>query len=318
MDSKPSKFAEHLFHRISWSEIDEDYIRKIVEIARAEDIDGDGLKTKPSQKRDLTTDTLTPSTSGSAMLVARKEMVLCGLHLIQIILDVYTNADKEGKCQVRLIAHDGDKVQKGAEIAELSGDARTIIRAERIILNFIQHLSGVSTLAAKYVEALGYSKSKLLDTRKTTPGFRVLEKYAAACGGAYNHRMGLFDRVMLKDNHLEASNSDKSERLAEAVAKAKRENPNYAIEVEVDSVSQIPFVLKGEPDVIMFDNFSLDELKQGVEIVGNRAWTEASGGITLDTIKDIGKVGVDFISSGAMVHQSSWVDIGLDWRKRSL
>lgn len=307
-----------MIHKISWSEIDEEYIRRIVEIARSEDIDGFGLKSKPSQKRDLSTDTLTPSTLGSAMLVARHEMVLCGLNLIKIILDFYSKSDKEKECTVKLIAHDGDKVQKGAEIAEISGDARTIIRSERIILNFIQHLSGVATLSSKYVEALGDSKSKLLDTRKTTPCFRILEKYAVACGGAYNHRMGLFDRVMLKDNHLEASNSDKSERLAEAVAKAKKENPNHAIEVEVDSVSQIPFVLKGEPDVIMFDNFSLDELKQGVELVGNKAWTEASGGITLDTIGSIGKVGVDFISSGAMVHQSSWVDIGLDWRKRSL
>lgn len=307
-----------MVHRISWNEIDEEYIRKIVEIARSEDIDGFGLKSHPSQKRDLTTDTLTPSTLGSAMLVARNEMVLCGLNLIKIILDAYSKADNEKECTVNLIAHDGDKVQKGAEIAEISGDACTIIRAERILLNFIQHLSGIATLTAKYVEALGDSSSKLLDTRKTTPCFRVLEKYAVACGGAYNHRMGLFDRVMLKDNHLEASNSDKSERLAEAVAKAKKDNPNYAIEVEVDSVSQIPFVLKGEPDVIMFDNFSLDELKQGIDLVGNKAWTEASGGITMETIGSIGKVGVDFISSGAMVHQSSWVDIGLDWRKRSL
>ena len=252
------------------------------------------------------------------MLVARKEMVLCGLHLIKIILDVYTESDKEGQCTVKLIANDGDKVQKGANIAEISGNACTIIRAERIILNFIQHLSGVATLTAKYVEALGNSNSKLLDTRKTTPCFRVLEKYAVACGGAYNHRMGLFDRVMLKDNHLEASDSDKSERLANAVAKARQENPNYAIEVEVDSISQIPFVLKGGPDVIMFDNFTLDELKQGVELVGNKAWTEASGGITMETIGNIGKVGVDFISSGAMVHQSSWVDIGLDWCKQNL
>lgn len=130
--------------------------------------------------------------------------------------------------------------------------------------------------------------------------------------------MGLFDRVMLKDNHLETSNSDKSERSAQAVAKAKQDNPNYAIEVEVDSISQIPFVLKGEPDVIMFDNFTLDELRQGVKLVGNKAWTEALGGITLQTIHSIGQVGVDFISSGAMVHQSSWADIGLDWRKRSI
>lgn len=310
---KTSKFIDHLVHRLSWSEIDENYVRAIVELARAEDMYGFGLKDEPAQKRDLTTDTLTPSTRGSALLVARKDMVLCGLPIIKIILDVYAQADKEGECSVKLLANDGDHVKKGTAIAEISGDARTMIRAERIMLNFVQHLSGVATLSAKYVEALGKSDSKILDTRKTTPCFRVLEKYAVACGGAYTHRIGLFDRVMLKDNHLAASNASKAERLAEAVAKAKRENPNYAIEVEVDSLSQIPYVLQAQADVIMFDNFTLDELKQGVALVGDKAWTEASGGITLDTIAEIGQVGVDFISSGALVHQSVWIDIGLDW-----
>ncbi|MBO6101947.1 MAG: carboxylating nicotinate-nucleotide diphosphorylase, partial [Opitutales bacterium] len=289
------------------------YIRKIVEIARAEDMLGAGLKASPAEKRDITTDTLTPSTKGAAALRARKDMVLCGIPLVKIILDVYSKADGEGECFVKTLARDGARLKKGDVIAEISGDARTMIRAERIMLNFLQHLSGVATLSAKYVEALGDSPSKILDTRKTTPCFRVLEKYAVACGGAYTHRIGLFDRVMLKDNHLAAGNASKAERLAAAVVKAKRENPDYAVEVEVDSLSQIPYVLEADADVIMFDNFSLDELKDGVKIVGDKAWTEASGGITLETIGEVGRVGVDFISSGALVHQSVWIDIGLDW-----
>ena len=310
---KNDKFIDHLVRRLRWDELDEKYLRSIIEIARNEDIAGAGLNARPAQCRDITTDTLSPQDFGRAHLVARKDMCACGLNMAKLILDVYTHYDNEGACEVKLFAADGDFVAKGTPLAEISGPSRTMIRAERIMLNFLQHLSGVSTLTAQYVKALGDSKSKILDTRKTTPCFRALEKYAVACGGAHTHRMGLFDRVMLKDNHLAASGASASERLAEAVRSAKRMNPDFAVEVEVDEISQIPYVLEAEADVIMFDNFTLDELKQGVEIVGDKAWTEASGGITLNTIFNIGQVGVDFISSGALVHQSVWIDIGLDW-----
>ncbi|MBO7522159.1 MAG: carboxylating nicotinate-nucleotide diphosphorylase [Opitutales bacterium] len=310
---KSQKFIDHLVRRLSWAELDENYIANLVETARAEDICGAGLKAEPAQKRDITTDTLTPNTTGSAVLAARRDMTLCGLNLVKIILGVYSKFDGEGGCQIKLLASDCDKVKKGGAVAKISGPARTMIRAERVILNFLQHLSGVATLASKYVEALGDSPSKILDTRKTTPCFRTLEKYAVACGGAYTHRTGLFDRVMLKDNHLASSGAVSGKHLADAVRKAKAMNPDYAVEVEVDSIEQIPFVLKAQADVIMFDNFSLDELKEGVKIVGDKAWTEASGGITLETVAQVGRTGVDFISSGALVHQSTWIDIGMDW-----
>lgn len=310
---KDQRFIEHLVRRLSWAELDENYLAQIVRLARAEDICGAGLKAEPAQKRDITTDTLTPDVKGSAVLAARKDMTLCGLGLIEIILGEYAKFDGEGSCRVKLLARDCDKVKKGAALAEISGPARTMIRAERVMLNFLQHLSGVATLASKYVEALGDSPSKILDTRKTTPCFRTLEKYAVACGGAYTHRTGLFDRVMLKDNHLASSGAVSGENLAAAVRKAKAMNPEYAVEVEVDSISQIPFVLEAQADVIMFDNFNLDELKEGVKIVAGKAWTEASGGITLETVASVGRVGVDFISSGALVHQSTWIDIGMDW-----
>jgi nicotinate-nucleotide pyrophosphorylase (carboxylating) len=310
---KNDKFKSHLVRRLRWDEIDAKFLASIIEIARNEDIAGFGLKEKPAHMRDITTDTLTPHGLGSARLMARKDMCVCGLNMVGLILGIYAAHDQEGDCSVKLLASDGECVSKGAPLAEISGPARTMIRAERIMLNFLQHLSGVSTLTAEYVKALGDSKSMILDTRKTTPCFRALEKYAVACGGAYTHRMGLFDRVMLKDNHLAASDATRTERLAEAVRVAKKMNPDYAVEVEVDEISQIPYVLEAEADVIMFDNFTVDELRKGVEIVGDRAWTEASGGITLETINEIGKVGVDFISSGALVHQSAWIDIGLDW-----
>ena len=310
---KDQRFIEHLVRRLSWAELDENYLAQIVRLARAEDICGAGLKAEPAQKRDITTDTLTPDVKGSAVLAARKDMTLCGFGLIEIILGEYAKFDGEGSCRVKLLARDCDGVKKGAALAEISGPARTMIRAERVMLNFLQHLSGVATLASKYVEALGDSPSKILDTRKTTPCFRTLEKYAVACGGAYTHRTGLFDRVMLKDNHLASSGAVSGENLAAAVRKAKAMNPEYAVEVEVDSISQIPFVLEAQADVIMFDNFNLDELKEGVKIVAGKAWTEASGGITLETVASVGRVGVDFISSGALVHQSTWIDIGMDW-----
>lgn len=312
---KNRKFIDHLVRRLSWAELDENYLTEIVRLARAEDICGAGLKTAPKYKRDLTTDTLTPNVGGSAVLAARKDMTLCGLPLIKIILDVYSKFDGEGGCSVKLLASDGEKVKKGEAVAEISGPARTMIRAERVMLNFLQHLSGVATLTSEYVEALGESRSKILDTRKTTPCFRTLEKYAVACGGAYTHRTGLFDRVMLKDNHLASSGAVSGAHLADAVRRAKAMNEGYAVEVEVDSISQIAPVLDAGADVVMFDNFSLEELKEGVKIVGDRAWTEASGGITLGTIAQVGAVGVDFISSGALVHQSVWIDIGMDWKK---
>lgn len=310
---KDEKFLSHLVRRLRWDELDANFLIEIINIARAEDMGGAGLLKRPVFARDITTDTLVPKGRGAAVLSARKDMCLSGLGMVKLILDVYSGYDNEGECDVKLLCADGQKVSKGSVLAEISGPARTIIRAERIMLNFIQHLCGVSTLTAEYAKALGESNSKILDTRKTTPCFRALEKYAVACGGAYTHRMGLFDRAMLKDNHLAAGDSVRSERLAAAVKLAKSMNPNFAVEVEVDEIEQIPYVLEADADVIMFDNFTVEQLKEGISMVGDRAWTEASGGITLETLPFIGRLGLDFISSGALVHQSAWVDIGLDW-----
>ncbi len=309
---KNDKFISHLVRRITWNDIDENYVESLVKIARAEDIEGAGLKALPAIAADITTATLTPEAQIKSRLVARRDMVMCGIHLIPIILNVYESYSDGDKCSFTPKVSDGDRIPKGGEIGVVEGSARVILQAERIMLNFVQRLSGVATLTADYVKALGDSKTRLLDTRKTTPSLRVLEKYAFACGGGHNHRVGLFDRVMLKDNHLVAANAVTGDVLANAVRLAKEKNPNVAIEVEVDSLEQIPPVLEAEADVIMLDNFSFDDLRTALEIIGDKAWTEASGGVTLDTLATIGEIGPDFVSTAAPVHSGKWIDIGLD------
>jgi len=309
---KSLKFADHLVRRITWDELDENYLTRLIENARAEDIAGAGLKTPPKIAADITTMTLTPSTRTRARLAARRDMTVCGMRLVPLILKVYESASDDGPCSFTPCVCDGDRAPRGAILAEMEGSARTMLQAERIMLNFLQRLSGVATSTAEYVAALGNSKTKLLDTRKTTPSLRVLEKYAFACGGGYNHRIGLFDRVMLKDNHLAAAHAASGKNLADAVRKARAQNPDFAVEVEVDSFDQIAPVLDAEADVIMLDNFSLENLKKAVDFIGSRAWTEASGGVTLKTLPQIGEIGPDFVSSAAPVHSSPWIDIGLD------
>jgi nicotinate-nucleotide pyrophosphorylase (carboxylating) len=198
-------------------------------------------------------------------------------------------------------------------LARLEGPARRLLEAERVLLNFLQRLSGIATHTAAHVRALGRTHTRLIDTRKTTPGWRMLEKYAVACGGAWNHRLGLFDRVLIKDNHLAASGATRGDRLAAAVRLARRRAPDLAIEVEVDELAQLPPVLDAGADVVLLDNFTPAQLRRAVALVAGRARTEASGGVTLRSLPALAHLGLDFISSGALVHQSTWVDIGLDW-----
>lgn len=309
---KDQTYIDHLVRRITWDDLDKNYLESLVRTARAEDIEGLGLAVKPKVAADITTRSLTPSIKTKTYLCARRDMVVCGMELAQIILKVYEEASDDFECKLTVLAKDGDKVGKGAKLGIVEGSARVILQAERIMLNFLQRLSGVATETAKYVAALGDSPTKLLDTRKTTPSLRVLEKYAFACGGGFNHRIGLFDRVMLKDNHLAAADAAKGESLANAVRTARAKNAGYAIEVEVDALDQIPPVLEAKADVIMLDNFTKEDIAKAVEMIGDRAWTEISGGVTLESIGELGKLGADFISTAAPIHSSKWIDIGLD------
>lgn len=303
-----TKMSQSLIKRLRWQDLDPAYLRQLVAIARDEDLAGLGLRPRPRKTGDRSTASIkTAPRSGSADLVARQKLVVCGLPLLPLILKAYG-----GHVSASLHARDGSVVRPGRALATLRGDPRVLLAAERIILNFLQRLCGIATQTRQYADALGKSRTRLLDTRKTTPGYRMLEKYAVACGGGWNHRLGLFDRVMLKDNHLAILGSDKD--LAAAVARAKKADPDLPVEVEVDRIDQIPPVLAAGADVILLDNFEPARLRAAVKLIGGRAYTEASGGITLKTLPGIASLGPDFASTGALVHQSVWVDIGLDWR----
>ena len=299
--------SDSLLQRLTWDDLDLAHVRRLVEMARDEDLAGLGLRARPAAVGDRSTGSLpgAPRT-GSADLVARHDLVVCGLPMLSLILSSY-----EGHAEVQLRTRDGAHLRRGNPVATLTGDPRTLLSAERVVLNFIQRLSGIATQTHAYVHALGVGRTRLLDTRKTTPGDRMLEKYAVACGGGWNHRLGLFDRVMLKDNHLALLGS--AGNLATAIAQARTHAPDLPVEVEVDSVQQIAPVLAAGADVILLDNFSPEQIREAVKLIDGRALTEASGGITLRNLGSFGGLGLDFISTGALVHQSVWVDIGLDW-----
>ena len=308
-------FADTLLQRLTWEDLDRSYLRRLVEIARDEDLAGLGLRSRPKVTGDRSTASLgSAARAGRADLVARQDMVACGLGLLPLILTAYG-----GRASVQLRARDGSTLRAGTVVATLSGDPRTLVAAERVLLNFLQRLSGVATQTKRYVDALGPGRTRLLDTRKTTPGYRTLEKYAVACGGGWNHRLGLFDRVMLKDNHLALIGFDGGDgggvsRLAAAVAAAKKTSPDLPVEVEVDELAQIPAVITAGADVILLDNFTRARLRRALALIKGRAFTEASGGITLRSLPGLAGLGLDFVSTGALVHQSVWVDLGLDWQ----
>ena len=301
--------AERIAFRLGWQDLDPAALSALVRMARDEDLAGLGLARKPARAGDVTSRVLGKgSQPAAARLMARQELVVCGLPLVPLVLAAYG----DGTAFVPETT-DGTCCPAGTCLGTLSGPSRLLLEAERVLLNFLQKLSGVASLTRRYVDALGASPTRLLDTRKTTPGFRVLEKYAVACGGGFNHRIGLFDRVMLKDNHLAAEQAQSGPDLADLVRSARQQSPGLVIELEVDHLEQIPPGLEAGVDVFLLDNFAPSALREAVALIGDRAATEASGGITLDNLSALAQTGLDFISTGATVHQSTWKDIGLDW-----
>ncbi len=303
----PSKVDPYC-RRLTWHELDLSAVKQLIALARDEDLAGWGLSLTPDNPSDVSAALLPAAHPGSASLVARSNMVVCGLQLMPLIAEVY-QFDVEYNSR----KSDGQAAAKGDVLGRLHGPARQILQMERVTLNFVQMLSGVATKTRHYVDALRDSPTRLLDTRKTTPGFRMLQKYAVACGGGWNHRLGLFDRVMLKDNHLAATGSTGGDRLREAVLRAREAQPDLLIEVEVDCVAQIEPVVQAGAHVIMLDNFDNATLSEAVTLIDGRARTEASGGITIERLPSMAQLGLDYISTGATVHQSRWQDIGLDW-----
>ena len=244
-----------------------------------------------------------------AFVKVRNDGVVSGVRLAeQVFIEVDPNLD------VQVMVEDGSRVGAGAMLMKIEGKARSILTAERTALNFLQRLSGVASMTARYVDLVKHTRAKILDTRKTTPGYRKLEKQAVLDGGGTNHRMGLFDRAMVKDNHLAAEGG--LEALQEAIRKVKADKPHVEVELEADRLEQVADFLELDGvDYILLDNMSNEELVQAVEMRGerHRMRLEASGGVNLDTVKEIAETGVDFISVGALTHSAPSLDIGLDF-----
>jgi nicotinate-nucleotide pyrophosphorylase (carboxylating) len=273
-------------------------IREVVELALREDM-GSG---------DLTTLAAVPAEArATASFVYREAGVVCGLPVLRA---VFAAVDPALTLAER--AHEGAQVARGATAAVVSGPARGLLTGERVALNLLQRMSGVATMAARYVAEVAGTGARILDTRKTTPGLRALEKYAVRVGGATNHRFGLYDGVMLKDNHL-AILAAQGLGLAEAVRRVRASvGPMVSVEVEVESVEQAAIAAEAGADMIMLDNMPPEELRAAVATIAGRSRTEASGGITLQTLRAVAESGVDYISVGALTHSARALDIGLD------
>lgn len=254
---------------------------------------------------DITTNvTIPPGTKLKASMVARQDVVVCGIEIAALTFK-RVHADIKVEAKVK----DGQKVTKGTVLATVEGDARPVLAGERTALNILQHLSGIATEVRKYAEAVQGTGCTLIDTRKTIPTLRNLAKYASFIGGARNHRIRLDDGVLIKDNHIAAAGS-----LTETVKRAQRATPALTvIEVECDTLEQVKEAAESGVDMILLDNMGVDDLKKAVEIVNKRCRIECSGGVTLQTVRDKAMTGVDFISSGRMTQSAPAVDIGLDW-----
>lgn len=252
---------------------------------------------------DVTTNAVMPEyKKGRVKLICKQDGVICGLNVFERVfklLDEHT--------VIEIFVKDGDEVKKGQRIAMVSGDIRVLLSGERVALNFLQRMSGVATYTRSVVKLLKGGKTKLLDTRKTTPNMRVFEKYAVRCGGGNNHRYNLSDGVLLKDNHIGAAGG-----IKKAVEMAREYAPFVRkIEVEVESLAMCKEALEAGADIIMLDNMSVTDMKKAVEMIGGRALTECSGNVTLENIAAIKDTGVDYVSSGALTHSAPILDLSL-------
>ena len=253
---------------------------------------------------DITTDYLVPEDEViTAKLNTREDGILCGIDIVEM---VFKTLSKE--VRIEKYFKDGEKIKKGDTLAVITGPARAILIGERTALNYVQRLSGIATETNKYQVAIGNNKARITDTRKTTPGFRMFEKYAVFTGGARLHRFNLADCVMIKDNHIQFAGS-----ITNAVNKIReRLSHTHKIEIECDTIEQVKEAISAKADIIMLDNMSCDLMKQCVELIGDKAMVEASGNVTIETIGEIAKTGVDVISSSAIVAKAKTLDVALD------
>lgn len=278
--------------------------QKLIQIAFREDL-GDS--------QDITTNALVPANStGQIQIATRASGVACGIAVAELAFNAF---DEQVKFTAKL--NDGDHVEAGAVIAEAVGPLRSLLTVERTALNFLTMLSGIATLTSQYVRAAGHPEVQILDTRKTHPGLRALQKFAVRCGGGFNHRMGLFDAVLVKDNHLAWLQQSSDTPLCDAVIAVRNTvDVSTIIEIEVDNLEQLRQVLPAVPDIVLLDNMSDSQLRQAVESrnkIAPNVLLEASGGITLETIPEVAATGIDRISVGALTHSAVAIDIGFDW-----
>jgi nicotinate-nucleotide pyrophosphorylase (carboxylating) len=257
---------------------------------------------------DITSEAMIPTDArATAALVAREPGVLSGIDVF-----VATMRAVDGALDIETHRRDGDTFDRGTTIATVEGAARSILRAERVALNLVQRMSGIATQTRRYADAVGGTGARVVDTRKTTPGLRALERHAVRSGGGHNHRFSLSDAVLAKDNHLAVLTAGGGD-LTGALKAARSTLPHTVhLEVEVDRIEQIEPVLAGGVDTIMLDNFTVEQLREGVRLVAGRAIVEASGNVSLETIGDIARTGVDVISVGALTHSVRAIDLGLD------
>ena len=305
----------HDFTQVQWDEDLIDDCHYLIRLAIREDL---------GRSYDCTTvGLIPPEITGQAVVTARHEGIVSGLEAAQQVLQ-----EMEISEIWEPLAKDGQIVSAGTKLAELHGSARDLLTSERLILNFIGRLSGIATLTRQFVDAVADTNARIYDTRKTTPGWRRLEKFAVRCGGGRNHRTGLYDAILIKDNHLALRNDQLTSETSPAAAvevsrafAAKLHQPTdnarpMLIEIEVDTLQQFDSALRSHPDIILLDNMSTQQLSDAVtrrDQIGSVTELEASGGVTLDTVQAIAATGVDRISVGSLTHSAVALDVGLDW-----
>jgi nicotinate-nucleotide pyrophosphorylase (carboxylating) len=305
------------FTQLEWDATLEDDLRQLVRLAVREDLD---------RQNDWTTVALVgPDRQGRAAVVARQAGVIAGLRALPIVID-----EMQAAIDFRPHATDGDEVAASTVVAELTGQARDMLTCERPLLNLLGRLSGIATLTREFVRCIAGTAARIYETRKTTPGLRRLEKYAVRCGGGHNHRTGLFDALLIKDNHLalaaeeNLSPADAVRRAREFVGQMAPANfPNVdierlLIEIEIDSLDKLADVLAAGPDIVLLDNMRPEQLREAVvrrNEVAPHIELEASGGVTLETVRVIAETGVERISAGSLTHSARALDVALDWIK---
>jgi len=279
-------------------------ITKMVSWALQEDL-GCDLKAAIKTSQDITAELIPANNTAVATVINREDCIVCGVEWVNEVfrqLDTITGLNT----QITWFVNDGQMAKANSTLFELSGNARTLLTGERTALNFLQTLSGTATLTSQYVKELAGSKTKLLDTRKTLPGMRTAQKYAVACGGGVNHRIGLYDAFLIKENHIAACGG-----IDKAVTTAKANHPDKTVEVEVESLDELAQALNAGADIIMLDNFTTNMIELAVQQAKGKAKLEVSGNMTIETLQEYTKAGVDFISSGALTKHLHAIDLSM-------